>query len=112
MAVSAARGYLLCYDVADPVRLRRVHRVVRTRGLRIQYSVYYVEVAPMALDSILAELARHIRPGMDDIRVYPIPARCRVLLIGMHLFPIGATLAGTLLPAEFVFRERTDPPVP
>jgi len=78
----------------------------------IQYSVYYLEVVPMALDGILAELARHIRPGMDDIRVYPIPARCRALLLGMHLFPIGATLAGTRLPAEFVCRETTDLPVP
>lgn len=112
VTVSAVRGYLLCYDIADPVRLRRVHRAVRTWGLRIQYSVYYLEVGPMALDSILAELARHIRPGMDDVRVYPIPARCRALLLGMHLFPIGATIAGTHLPAEFVFRETIGLPVP
>lgn len=35
------RCYLVCYDVRDPRRLRRVHRVLRGYGEPWQYSVFF-----------------------------------------------------------------------
>ncbi|AHE98430.1 CRISPR-associated endonuclease Cas2 [Thioalkalivibrio paradoxus] len=98
---SLQRGYLLCYDIADPVRLRRVHRVVKEHGLRIQYSVYLLEVNGSGLDRILSELSSHIHSVKDDVRVYPIPRRCRAQVLGRRIFDIGVTLAGTQLPGGF-----------
>ena len=35
------RCYLVCYDIRNPNRLRRVHRVLRGYGEVWQYSVFY-----------------------------------------------------------------------
>ncbi|MCW5757136.1 MAG: CRISPR-associated endonuclease Cas2 [Phycisphaeraceae bacterium] len=35
------RCYLLCYDVSDPKRLRRVHKIAKAYGEPWQYSVFY-----------------------------------------------------------------------
>lgn len=35
------RCYLVCYDIRDPKRLRRVHRVVRGYGEAWQFSVFF-----------------------------------------------------------------------
>ena len=33
--------YLVCYDIADEKRLTRIYRLMKGRGLHIQYSVFY-----------------------------------------------------------------------
>lgn len=35
------RCYLVCYDIRDPQRLRRVHRVMKGYGQAWQYSVFF-----------------------------------------------------------------------
>lgn len=35
------RCYLVCYDVRDPKRLRRTHKVMKAYGEAWQYSVFY-----------------------------------------------------------------------
>jgi len=35
------RCYLVCYDVRDPKRLRRTHRLMKAYGEPWQYSVFY-----------------------------------------------------------------------
>ncbi|MDR0535374.1 MAG: CRISPR-associated endonuclease Cas2, partial [Puniceicoccales bacterium] len=36
---SPRRRYLVCYDIANPKRLRRVARLLEGFGTRLQYSV-------------------------------------------------------------------------
>lgn len=35
------RGYLVCYDIRDERRLRRVHKLMKGYGEAWQYSVFY-----------------------------------------------------------------------
>lgn len=35
------RCYLLCYDIADAKRLRRVHKIAKSYGESWQYSVFF-----------------------------------------------------------------------
>jgi CRISPR-associated protein Cas2 len=35
------RSYLVCYDIREPKRLRRVHRLMKAFGEPWQYSVFY-----------------------------------------------------------------------
>lgn len=35
------RCYLVCYDIRDPKRLRRTHKVMKAYGEAWQYSVFY-----------------------------------------------------------------------
>jgi len=39
--MSARRCYLVCYDICDPRRLRRIHGVMKAYGESWQYSVFY-----------------------------------------------------------------------
>ncbi len=49
--------YLICYDVADPKRLRRMFRTLHGYGDPIQYSVFICDLAPQ--ERVLMEAAVH-----------------------------------------------------
>ena len=67
--------WLICYDIADPKRLAKVHRIVRQLGLAIQYSVFVSELSERDVDRLLANLSVEIDASEDDIRAYPIDGR-------------------------------------
>ena len=62
MAINAVRNFLVCYDIADPDRLTKVHRTVRRWGMPLQYSVFLVPAAPSAIGDLLKELRQSHRP--------------------------------------------------
>jgi len=49
------RSYLVCYDVRDPKRLRRVHRLIKANGEPWQFSVFYCTLK--AIDRVPLETA-------------------------------------------------------
>lgn len=49
------RSYLVCYDVRDPKRLRRVHRLIKAYGEPWQFSVFYCTLK--AIDRVRLETA-------------------------------------------------------
>ena len=92
MAINARRNHLVCYDIADPERLVKVHRTVRRWGMPLQYSVFLVPAAPRAIADLLAELGALIDHREDDIRIYPLPARLDMSLLGRQGLPEGIAL--------------------
>lgn len=99
MAIHAKRRFLVCYDVADPKRLGKVHRRVSALALPVQYSVYLFHGTPEQLDSLLDELSQIIDPAEDDVRVYPVPACLELAMGGRGLaapdiFLVGTDVAG------------------
>lgn len=73
MSADKAVNWLLCYDIADPKRLQRVHKHVSKQGLMAQYSVYYLRASAAQVEALLHRLTQLIDPREDDIRVYPLP---------------------------------------
>ncbi|MEP0847598.1 MAG: CRISPR-associated endonuclease Cas2 [Phycisphaerae bacterium] len=49
------RCYLVCYDIRDPKRLRRTHKLMKAYGEAWQYSVFYCTLK--ALDRVRLENA-------------------------------------------------------
>ncbi len=49
------RCYLICYDICDAKRLRRVHRLMKAYGEAWQYSVFYCTLK--AIDRVRLETA-------------------------------------------------------
>jgi len=89
--------YLISYDIADPRRLQRVHAFLRRHALPVQYSVFLARLSERRLVGLLAELARRIDPGSDDVRAYPLPQDAEPVTMGRQFLPSGVMLADPLL---------------
>jgi CRISPR-associated protein Cas2 len=94
MAINKTTLNLLAYDIADPKRLTRVHRTVRGYGMPLQYSVFLVPGTAATIDALLTKLEAIIEPALDDIRVYPLPARPDAVHYGRQWLAEGVQLLG------------------
>ncbi len=79
--------WLLCYDIRDPKRLRRVHRLAANLGFSINYSIFYMELKPKIFDALVQQLRKVIDPDFDDVRLYPC---CRLSQMMIYGCPISA----------------------
>ncbi len=59
--------YLVCYDIANPERLRKVFRVMRGAGERLQYSVFRCVLTPRSRELLRAELEKLIDLTDDQV---------------------------------------------
>lgn len=87
MAIHRPRLCLVCYDIADPRRLGKVHRHLREQGLPLQYSVFSVRLSQRQQAALLAELAGLIDADEDDVRLYPLPDAGERIHLGQQSFP-------------------------
>ena len=92
MANNEHRLHLICYDIADPRRLGRVHRYLRGRAVPVQYSVFMAELTSTQLDAIIEGLGERINSRYDDIRIYRLPGKPRIIGLGQSCFPDGILL--------------------
>ncbi len=69
--------YLLCYDVADPKRLRRTYKKMRGFGVPLQFSVFRCELSAIERQQMKAALWEILNWNED-----------RVILV--NLGPVGA----------------------
>jgi CRISPR-associated protein Cas2 len=97
MSFSEAHLYLICYDIADPRRLQRVHAFLRRHAMPVQYSVFLARLTERRLLNLLADLARRIDPRSDDVRAYPIPHEAEAVTMGRQYLPPGVVLADPLI---------------
>lgn len=102
-----ARPFLICYDIANPRRLGRIHRHLKQHALPLQYSVYYYHASEHQLQLRLQELRAIMDERADDIRAYPLPSRALRLHLGPGTLPEGISYAP--LPADW--RNPAPPPV-
>ena len=76
--------HLIRYDVASDKRRTRVAARLEDHGVRVQFSVFEVEIAEPALSKLLGKLRDMIDGSTDSIRGYPLCQRCRgsVVVVG------------------------------
>src|SRR5580658_6930177 len=60
-------SYLVCYDIADDKRLRRVFKTMRGWGDHIQFSVFECQLTAADLVKLRAELASIIHHDQDQV---------------------------------------------
>lgn len=59
------RCYLVCYDIREPKRLRKIHKLMKAYGEPWQYSVFYCTLKP--IDRVRLENAvREIMNQKED----------------------------------------------
>ena len=72
----ARRWYLVCYDISDPKRLRRVANVLEGHGERIQYSVFRCWLSASGLERLRWELTEDCVDQEDEVLFIPLCSRC------------------------------------
>ncbi len=75
-------NYLVCYDITEPRRLARVYKLMKGRGLHIQYSVFHCSLTWPNLLELKDKLNSLIDEKEDDLRIYPLPAEEKVIVMG------------------------------
>lgn len=60
-------SYLVCYDISDDKRLRRVFKKMRSYGDHLQYSVFECQLTPMDLTRCRNELSEIIDHDDDQV---------------------------------------------
>ncbi len=92
MPINKPGNYLICYDIADPRRLQRVHKFITGFAVPVQYSVFLARMTPAALTEILDGLCNIIEPAWDDVRAYRLPDRPRAVTMGRAILPPSVQL--------------------
>lgn len=87
MAIHQSVLYLISYDIADPKRLGRTHRILKKQGLPMQYSVFIVAMTTPQLNRLLDRIKNIIDHGEDDLRCYALPSKIECKNIGSQIFP-------------------------
>lgn len=59
--------YLVCYDVTDDRRLRRVFKLCKNYGDHLQYSVFECDLNPAEKANLEARLAELIKHDEDQV---------------------------------------------
>jgi CRISPR-associated protein Cas2 len=60
-------SYLICYDICDDRRLRKVFQCMRGYGDHLQYSVFECQLTPTDLARCRADLAKIIHHKEDQV---------------------------------------------
>jgi len=102
--------YIVCYDIADPRRLGRIHRYMKKQALPLQYSVFLFRGSHEKLQRCLGDLQQLMDPRHDDIRAYPLPQRGLRLVLGPSALPEGVYWAAADLAASSTPHPDTPPP--
>ncbi len=75
-------NYLICYDISNPKRLRKVYGYLRRFCLHIQFSVFFARLDYDELMRVKEELRRRIDEKSDDIRIYPLTSDAKFNILG------------------------------
>lgn len=60
-------SFLVCYDISDDKRLRRVFRVMRGWGDHLQFSIFECQLTPADLVRLRGELAAEVNHNDDQV---------------------------------------------
>lgn len=74
--------WVVAYDIRDDRRRRRVEKILRAYGFRVQYSVFECGLGAAHLARLRAALARAIKPD-DSVRLYGLCEGCRARTIAL-----------------------------
>jgi CRISPR-associated protein Cas2 len=61
------QSYLVCYDISDDKRLRKVFKILRGWGDHLQLSVFECQLTPSDLVRVRAELSAVIHRDEDQV---------------------------------------------
>jgi CRISPR-associated protein Cas2 len=70
--VAERTRYLLAYDIRQPRRLRRVHKVAKGYGDPLQYSVFVCDLTRVELLDLKADLLLEMNTREDSVGIFDL----------------------------------------
>lgn len=67
---------VVAYDIADPRRLQRIAKIMEDYGVRVQKSVFEVEIAPNEMRGMQRRIKAKMDPQEDGVKYFPLCQRC------------------------------------
>lgn len=64
--------YLVAYDIREPRRLRRVHKVVKDFGYSLQYSVFVCDLTGMELLDMKSKVTAEANLREDSVAIFDL----------------------------------------
>lgn len=75
MSADEKRWRLICYDIREPKRYRRVHKIIKGHARRLQYSVFRSLLDGRELERLRWRLAKEMA-AEDSLMVIDLCPRC------------------------------------
>jgi len=79
---------VVAYDIANPRRLNRVARVVKDYGIRVQKSIFEVNIENRLFDEMKSRIENEMELSEDGVKYFPLCEKCAGTLeiIGQGIF--------------------------
>lgn len=79
---------IVAYDIAEPRRLNKVAKVVKDYGVRVQKSIFEVDVDGRSFSEMKARVEDIIEASEDGVKYFPLCEKCAgtVEIIGLGVF--------------------------
>jgi len=79
---------VVAYDIADPKRLRRIAKIMKDYGVRVQKSIFTVSIRASGFNKMRARIEAEIEPLEDGVKYFPLCEKCAatVEIIGQGVF--------------------------
>jgi CRISPR-associated protein Cas2 len=83
--------YIVCYDITDPRRLKKVYDVMRGWGDHLQYSVFRCVLSPKQLAQLESDLTAVIADSEDQVLIVPLGSEESRLAHRMYTLGVALT---------------------
>ncbi len=67
---------LIIYDIADPKRLRAIANIMEDYGVRVQKSIFELDVGQTVFQEIKIRVGKAIEEFEDGVKYFPLCERC------------------------------------
>lgn len=86
------RSYLVCYDIRNPKRLRRIFKVMKGYGEHWQFSIFFCVLRDIDRIRLRRDLESHLNLKEDQVMILDLgpdeeKARSSTVVLGPHLPP-------------------------
>ena len=76
--MSDRHWYLFSYDIRDPKRWRKVHKIVNGYGERLQYSLFRCHLTAVQMEHARHQLEQKMAEE-DDLLIIRLSPRCKII---------------------------------
>lgn len=60
---------MVCYDICDPKRLRRIHRTMQGFGIAVQYSIFKCTLSPSNYQRMISKIQNNMDLTEDSVMI-------------------------------------------